>query len=230
MGRGVAKVSKHAADAGAKALGAYTVIAQSGKVDWKRGIVKQSPGGVDIEDGKLYEINARLHSTDNQGGGLFSAKKQGLLVTIKVKWEPRVSSENHHRSGIVEHRRDPSSHYNTCSSEYIMKLEGLTNHLGLLDQTYLCDPIKPLSSSSVDPPPIKRVIAIYGTNLETEVAGAYCRNPVVKLSSSDNKFMIEPLRESLRFCVSLVQTALTSSCELTRIIETIQTYLMRMLS
>jgi len=28
--------------------------------------------------------------------------------------------------------------------------------------------------------------------------------------------------ESLRFCVSLVQTALTSSCELTRIIETIQ--------
>jgi len=193
MGRGVAKVSKRAADAGAKALGAYTVIAQSGKVDWKRGIIEQRPDNVDIEHGNLYEINARLHSTDNQRVGLFSAKKPGQLVTIKIKWEPSVSFENRHRSGIVEHKRDPSSCYNTCSSEHVMKLEGLTNHLGLLNQAYLSDPIKPLSSSSVDPPPVKRVIAIYGTNLDTEVAGAYCRNPVVKLSSSDNKFMIKPL-------------------------------------
>ena len=193
MGRGVAKVSKRAADAGAKAIGAYTVIAQSGKVDWKRGVIQQSPDNVDIENGSLYEINARLHSTEKQSGGLFSAKKPGQLVKVKIKWEPSVSSENQRRSGIVEHRRDPSSHYNTCSSEHVMKLEGLTNHLGLLARGYINDPIKPLSSSSVDPPPIKRVIAIYGTNLDTEVAGAYCRNPVVKLSSSDNKFLIEPL-------------------------------------
>ena len=33
------------------------------------------------------------------------------------------------------------------------------------------------------------------------------------------------LRESLRFCVSLLQTALTPSCELTRIIENMQLYL-----
>ena len=31
------------------------------------------------------------------------------------------------------------------------------------------------------------------------------------------------LRESLRFCVSLLQTALTPSCELTRIIENMKT-------
>ena len=68
-------------------------------------------------------------------------------------------------------------------------MEGTSNALNLLRDTYAKDPMGPLSLSAWQAPPVKKVTAIYGINLPTETAAVYKRNPSVQISMSDKGSM-----------------------------------------
>ena len=63
--------------------------------------------------------------------------------------------------------------YQEFSGYDIMEREGLQPMLEVVRDVYDNDEVGPRSTSSVDAPPVKRVHAIYGINLPTEVGAVY---------------------------------------------------------
>lgn len=66
-------------------------------------------------------------------------------------------------------------------------MEGMGRALRLLKETYETDPVGPRTLSSWHPPPVKRIISVYGINQPTEVAAVYRRNPCKHIPSSNRK-------------------------------------------
>ncbi|KAL9180570.1 hypothetical protein ACHAXT_011023 [Thalassiosira profunda] len=190
--------AKRGADLGAALLGEIRVIGESGRVDWKKGLmacsVKNSEDGG--EAGLLYDFIARLETTERVRYGIFLSPPKPESVEFKVKWEPnKVSSDastivrsqrlenvkKHYRTG----KKTLDISYSSSNCKQIMQMEGLTSAHTLAKETYGTDPMGPLSISGWQPPPVSKVTAIYGINLDTEVGCVYQRNPSVRISSSD---------------------------------------------
>ena len=57
----------------------------------------------------------------------------------------------------------------------IIEREGLIDTLQMIKDVYDKDTIDPRNKSSCDPPPVKRIHAIYGINLPTEISSVYRR-------------------------------------------------------
>ena len=74
-----------------------------------------------------------------------------------------------------------------------------------------------LSTGCVPPPPSSEAVNGYLNELKQEDGGQFEKNEYYK----EREPMLSP-SECPRLCVSLLHTALTQSCALTRIIETIQ--------
>eukprot|EP00548_Thalassiothrix_antarctica_P009308 CAMPEP_0194155560 /NCGR_PEP_ID=MMETSP0152-20130528/65073_1 /TAXON_ID=1049557 /ORGANISM="Thalassiothrix antarctica, Strain L6-D1" /LENGTH=165 /DNA_ID=CAMNT_0038862533 /DNA_START=258 /DNA_END=755 /DNA_ORIENTATION=- len=58
---------------------------------------------------------------------------------------------------------------------------------------YEDDPLGPRTTSALDAPPVKRVHAIYGINLKTEVCAIFRRRPYIVIGDdmADNRFIID---------------------------------------
>ncbi|KAL7531494.1 hypothetical protein ACHAXR_007599 [Thalassiosira sp. AJA248-18] len=202
LGCCVIRGAKKGADIGAALLGESRVIGHSSSVDWKKGLLKtngDAEGG-----GTLYDICTNIQPTGDVRFGFFLAKAMPQTFNIKVKWESNKFTSA--ASTIVCHQRrknvtNRNAHdkqkdilYNSCNKNVeLLQMEGLKNAIHLLKETYGNDPLGPLSLSAWQPPPINKVIAIYGINLDTEIAGVYKRNPSVQMSSSGERQSVKQL-------------------------------------
>ena len=192
--------AKKGADLTAAMLGDIRVIGQSGMVDWKKGAIdKRLMAEADNgeEGGRMYKLWAKIQSTDKVKYGLFLTKDKPESCTISVKWEPSTVTPS--VSPMVCHNiyKNAKQHkdvqYNSVESKNLIQMEGLTDALQLTNETYGNDPLGPNSLSSYHPPPIKKVTAIYGINLNTEVAGVYKRNPSIRISLSNKHHTIQQM-------------------------------------
>ncbi|KAL7545588.1 hypothetical protein ACHAWF_008940 [Thalassiosira exigua] len=185
---------KRTADLGAAGLGATRVIGKTGKVDWRKGLLDShkktsgdgGEGGVDA-----YQLWTQITPTGNVRHGFFLEKPDPEKLQIKVRWERDNSATK--QSGVVcqkyleRNAKYGDVSYSSCNGIDLIEREGLQTSVQLVKNTYQTDPMAPLSLSSWQAPPVKRVVAIYGINLTTEVSGAYRRNPAgVRISSAES--------------------------------------------
>lgn len=225
--------AKRGVSEAAGVIGTTRLIGESGKVDWKRGLVANSKTNNDDggESGsQTFDITAKMEATEGGGYGFFLIKPPAEILSLKVKWEaPAVLNTYQSTQSTtpikIKHRSKNVS-YISCSTKQLLQLEGLTNALHLLHETYGNDPIAPHSISSWHPPPVKRVTAIYGVNLPTEVSGVYCRTPCVKFPSSgtrEKQANIQPMFVLDKFASLDKDSAETHSIEKGLIRETSNT-------
>ena len=73
--------------------------------------------------------------------------------------------------------QDLHARYDAKSGRELMQAEGLENFMKLIKDRYEKDPLGPRTLSAEDAPPVKRVKAIYGVNVATEVSAVFCLRP-----------------------------------------------------
>lgn len=123
------------------------------------------------------------------GWGCFAAMIQPrhTYIHVKLKWIPYNKQKSF--KTVCSHvcqpaedapklpiRHKSKSTYQELPGYDLIEREGLTDTtLQCIKDSYDGDKLLPRSLSSVDPPPVKRIHAIYGVNLLTEIGGAYKR-------------------------------------------------------
>lgn len=203
LGCTLMKGTKKGVDKAAELMGDTRDIGISGQLDWTKGVIDkrimaESNGGE--EGAMMYNLWAKIATTDNVEYGLFLTKPVPEPCTISVKWEP--SNVTPKGSNIVLHGHDAKKQqaygiqkkcieYNSVNSKSLIQMEGLTDAMNLVKDTYANDLLGPTTLSSYQPPPIKKVTAIYGINLDTEVSGVYKRSPSVRISMSSTHHSVQ---------------------------------------
>ena len=172
------KGAKKGASAGAAALGSTRVIGESEKVEWKRNIMKNSRENDDVEKlgGKWHDLQIGLEPIEKYRYGFFLQAPSPEKMLIKCRWKPPPVPPDSKTTSTVCHQSAKDISYQTSYAQQLLSIEGLSNAIQLMNETYGKDPIGPHSLSAFFPPPIKKVIAIYGINLPTEVRLVLCKN------------------------------------------------------
>ena len=210
LGCCVASGARRGADFGAALVGGVRVIGQSNRVDWRKGILRSikrasNDGGEGGQDASIMNDEIHINTADNVRYGFWLTKPLPERFRISVKWEPNKLPSA--ASTVVCHGSDKDAakrrrflrkkyeiSYDSCiNSNQLLQLEGMKTALNLQREVYGNDPIGPTSLSSWHSPPVKKVVAIYGINLDTEVGCAYQRNPCVQISTSDKCHTLEPV-------------------------------------
>ena len=148
-----------------------------------------------VLDGDTVEIKVPLHHKDDYGktttmdwfSCFFPKVARISYLTIRVKWIPFNKEKSFRPICSPITRPDPDSEplhlykrkeeYQEFSGYDIIEREGLNNTLQMIKDVYDGDNplLGPRTNSSSDPPPVKRVHAIYGINLPTEIGAIYKR-------------------------------------------------------
>lgn len=179
-------------NAGASALGSNVVIADSELLSFGRILVDNTKQRSDVENGteRSFQLSAALEpveSDDSLCRGIcylmFWKHQESETLSLNIKWEPMFTSQSTESVPLWQKTRK----YIPSGTQQLLSKEGMGRVTSLLQNTYESDPIGPLSKSSWDAPPVKRVISIYGINYPTEVSGVYKRNPVKHIPNASNK-------------------------------------------
>jgi hypothetical protein len=148
-----------------------------------------------VWDGKTVDLEVPLYHKDDygkyEGWSCCLALKKARTATlhIKVKWFPYDKEKSFRSICSPICRSDPDGEplkirkkekeYQEFSGYDILEREGLKTTLQMIRDMYDSDAtLGPRSKSSCDAPPVKRVHAIYGINLPTEIGGVYKRKDV----------------------------------------------------
>ncbi len=174
----------------AGAIGSFRAIGKSRKVSWGKGLIASTEaasndGGESGDVGS--EIRFQILPTDREGQGFFFEVPSPQECVLKVKWRPPAPLLAKKPFDKVTNKSTTIHQYYPATAADLLAIEGLNNATKLLKDTYAADPVDPRGLSSLDPPPIKKVVAIYGINLPTEVSGVYQRKRSVKLTYSTKK-------------------------------------------
>ncbi len=174
----------------AGAVGSFRAIGKSRKVNWGKGLIEStkaasSDGGESGDVGS--EIRFKILPTDREGQGFFFEQPSPQKCVLKVKWSPPTSLLESKPFDKVSCKSTTIHQYYPATARDLLVTEGLNNATKLLKDTYAADPVDPRGLSSRDPPPIKKVVAIYGINLPTEASAVYQRKRSVKLTHSTRK-------------------------------------------
>eukprot|EP00956_Cyclotella_meneghiniana_P032549 scaffold90081_cov79-Cyclotella_meneghiniana.AAC.1 len=180
-------------NAGASVLGSSVVMGQSEPIQFGEALADIQTCNSDEEEGtrQTFNIQAVLRPfevNDSLCQGIWSLlfykyQQEQIKLSINVKWEPAFRSSSTEAVPLWERSRK----YMPCDTNQLFNMEGMGNVPRLLDNSYLPDPIGPLSQSSWQPPPVKRVVSIYGINYPTEVSAVYRRNLKHIPNASNNK-------------------------------------------
>jgi hypothetical protein len=83
--------------------------------------------------------------------------------------------------------------FDVLSGHQVFGMEGFTNIEGLVRNYYENDPVGPKTTCATDAPPVKRVHAIYGINIPTEVCAVYRHRPyiVVGDDKADSRYILD---------------------------------------
>ena len=139
--------------------------------------------------GKAVRMDVTLVHADDYGKvqqmwcSFTNQKQRTTTVSVELKWTPhQVSLESQLCSPISQPSkttkpalritsRDGQA-YCEASGYDILEREGLQTSLRLMKEDYDADPLAPRTTQA---PPIRRIHAIYGTNLPTETGAVYRR-------------------------------------------------------
>lgn len=146
------------------------------------------------------------HAEDyGQEGGFLSclrgAQPRTTIVHVQLKWHPytRKRSNKPICSPICQPGSDTPAlpieskgqRYQEYSGYDILEREGVETTLKIIKEVYDGDKLLPRSLSSAEAPPVKRIHAIYGVNLPTEIGAVYSRQDTC-LSESKLESMYAP--------------------------------------
>ena len=144
-----------------------------------------------VWNGKVVTVKVPLYHIDDyrRYSGimrcLLAKKSRKVDLFVKLKWVKFDNRKSFRRicspvcrpsSNAVQLPITTKDNVNQEFSGYdIMEREGLEDLLKFIRDEYDDDKFLPRSLSAIEPPPIKRVHAIYGVNLPTEVGCVYTR-------------------------------------------------------
>ena len=80
---------------------------------------------------------------------------------------------------MLTHVKRDDVKYEPISGFDIISREGVNTTLNAIQKEYDADPLDPRGRTSSERPPVKRIKAVYGINLPTEVGAVYRRRPAV---------------------------------------------------
>ncbi|KAL7521233.1 hypothetical protein ACHAWX_005917 [Stephanocyclus meneghinianus] len=176
-------------DAGASVLGSCVPIVDSELIRLNGALLGKNSASTDTEEGRDRKLNIVVTLKERESDNelffrqlLFWRHPPSEKIRLNVKWEPQSNSST-----------DPvplwqkSIKFHACDTKQLLNMEGMGRALRLLKETYETDPVGPLTLSSWHPPPVKRIISVYGINQPTEVAAVYRRNPCKHIPSSNRK-------------------------------------------
>ncbi|KAG7368984.1 lecithin:cholesterol acyltransferase [Nitzschia inconspicua] len=178
---GIVRGATLAADAIVSTTGSGSTLAFSESIKVPKAVWK----------GQEVTIKVPMYHVDDYGAVertlccTYDVRPRTIDVFVKLKWHPFVNTKSFRRkcSSICQ----PSTNaphlpvkrkgqdYHEFPGYDLMEREGLGYMLDFVKQAYDGDKLLPRSLSSVDPPPVNRVHAIYGINLPTEIGAIYKR-------------------------------------------------------
>jgi len=193
--RGVAETTIITVDALAKASGGCTVLATSNMLSVASTIRRSSAGSRRNVAKTVASTHIELYHRDLQKKKWTTSSSPKVKCTVKMTWEPWIEnalllrrdvtscspvSEKADKKSIAPFRiRDKRSGSSTGYAEIsgldLLVREDLQRIPSLLGAVYDSDSLGPRTLSSSEVPPVRRVKAIYGTNLPTEVGAVYRR-------------------------------------------------------
>eukprot|EP00804_Cyclotella_cryptica_P003693 CCRYP_016578-RB/>CCRYP_016578-RB protein AED:0.13 eAED:0.13 QI:241/1/1/1/0.75/0.66/9/1536/773 len=226
MGRFVSSGAMKGVNAGASALGSCVVIVDSEPVNWNDRLLGANNQSTDTEEGRGRKLNieVKMKQCESDNGPffwqlLFWRHPRSEKIRLNVKWEPPSMNSSMEPVPLWQ----KSIKFTSCDTKQLLHMEGMGRALRLMKETYEADPIGPLTSSSWHPPPVKRIISVYGINLPTETAAVYRRNPCKHIPSSNRKSESSELQPTFVLdCDALLnkQTSATHSINRGMIFET----------
>ena len=130
-------------------------------------------------------------------------------VSIKIKYNPPITVKNESDWPIAavsretktvlpvldkQHKKNQRNiKFDVLSGHQVFGMEGFTNIEGLAKQYYESDPVGPKTTSASEAPPVKRVHAIYGYNIPTEVCAVYRHRPYIVIGDDrmDSRYVLD---------------------------------------
>lgn len=181
------------AEAVSRAIGGSTILAASDTITVSEALKKRKNGSIQV--GLFYGED---RDREDGSGGCFRCcyKPRPEKITLRMSWTPPAKTPaTSPREGSVVALKDATTmdpemaQCTGCSD--LLEREGLDDILDMMQQVYDTDPLDPRGRSSTEPPPVKRIKAIYGINLSTEVGAVYCRRPAAIESPTENKYELD---------------------------------------
>eukprot|EP00934_Nitzschia_sp_Nitz4_P006898 Nitzschia sp. Nitz4//scaffold269_size25945//9125//11428//NITZ4_008288-RA/size25945-processed-gene-0.2-mRNA-1//1//CDS//3329544964//6888//frame0 len=135
------------------------------------------------------------HIMDSQRRGCFSSSTEGnteartIPLEFEVLWKPfnasfsppklcsAVASPNAKNPPHIQIANETSgkTYLGMSGHDFMYREGGTRSFLQSVESLYDSDPLGPRSRSAIDAPPVKRVHAIYGINIPTEIGALYER-------------------------------------------------------
>mmetsp|Transcript_30290 Transcript_30290/g.63478 ORF Transcript_30290/g.63478 Transcript_30290/m.63478 type:complete len:777 (+) Transcript_30290:215-2545(+) len=183
----MADVFKKGSSEGAALLGSTIVIGESDIIDWRKrwsGYKKSKQIKLMEEGGGQWlDLEVAIEPKVVFRYGFFMQKPSPQILALKFQWKPSPTARSGTHSTLsLRNQTAKGIIYHDSEVNYLLAAEGLSHVQKILSETYGRDPIGPRSLSSFCPPPIKKVISIFGVNLPTEVGAIYQRTPSVHRS------------------------------------------------
>jgi len=181
------------AEAVSRAIGGSTILAASDPIKVSS-VLKKRTGTNTIEVDLYYGDDREDHA---EGGCCKCCyKPTPERVTLTMTWKPPATGPQQSRinSAIAvkdTNTKDPEMKKARKPCADLLEREGLDDILSMMREVYDTDPVGPRGRSATEAPPVKRIKAIYGINLSTEVGAVYCCRPAAILSSTENKFELD---------------------------------------
>jgi hypothetical protein len=186
----LARGANRGIDLTAGAVGSFRAIGKSNKINWAK-VLRASSKAASNDGGESGGVNSELRfqmlPCDREGQGFFFELPSPQECVFKIKWRPPSSLLETKPFDRVTDKKTAIHQYYPASTGALLETEGLDNAVKLLRDSYCSDPVDPRGLSSWHPPPIQKVVAIYGINLPTETSSVYQHKQCVKLSCTTRK-------------------------------------------
>ena len=141
-------------------------------------------------------MEREVHTVFTKKGGGCCRKKVQIPISIHIRTvnpmettknticspvcHPSDSSVNNGKEIVnLTHAKRDDVEYKPISGFDIISREGVKHVLTAIQKEYDTDPLDPRGWTSSDRPPVKRIKAVYGINLPTEVGAVYRRRQAV---------------------------------------------------
>lgn len=144
-----------------------------------------------VWSGKAVTIKVPIYHIDDYGQYegccmMYEKKRRQANLYVKLKWNTFNPKKSFRRLCSPLCRPSETAvqlpittktgeKYEEFSGYDVAEREGCESQLLFIKNKYDCDKYRPRNLSSRDPPPIKRIHAIYGVNIPTEVGCVYTR-------------------------------------------------------
>lgn len=185
------------ANVATSAFGSATLLADSEEKNLYKSLTEEDNPvefTLQLHFGDLRKMRQELAS-GTKAKDILLGETSSLPVTIKVVWQPpqhdvdtnalskvRIASiaEDSTPDLHVQHSKDKTVPYEAVNGAQLLKSEFLPQYRKILTDVYEPDPLGPRTISSSGAPPVKRVKAVYGIDLPTEVSAVYRRRNIAQ--------------------------------------------------